>query len=242
MKSKINKLIILLTLLVSACATVKIPLPDTGNKDEGRVNLTYSYGLFEKPKVNWDQALVAATGQCKQWGYSPASKTSGPVDECIKIDQNNNCIQHLVTTSYQCQLSTAQLKAQDDERKKLAKVEKAKAKQFAIDYPYTAIFVCGDDTHWNIYTCLQGSDSYYPDSHIEITNGMQYGLYQSYELDKVGRETPEGFVIPLRNNFTILTKNSSDSAKLTLFIKNNATGQIVLTKSVLRFGVISVKN
>lgn len=237
-----NILIILLTLLVSACATVKTPLPDTGNKDEGRVNLTYSYGLFEKPQVNWDQALVAATGQCKQWGYSPASKTSGPVDECIRRDQNNNCIQHLVTTSYQCQLSTAQLKTQDDERKKIAEVEKAKAEQFAIDYPYTAIFVCGDDTHWNIYVCFQGSGSYGPDTHLEITNGTQYGLYKSYELDKVGRETHEGFVIPLRNNFTIAARNSSDNAKLTLFIKNNATGQIILTKSALQFGAISVKN
>lgn len=241
MKSKMNILIILLTLLVSACATIKTPLPDTGNKDEGRVNLTYSYGLFEKPQVNWDQALVAATGQCKQWGYSPASKASGPIDECIRRDQNNNCIQHLVTTSYQCQLSTAQLKVQDDKIKKAAEVEKAKAEEFAKEYPYIATFTCSIGNNiLNLAPCLQSSNG--TKTELELTNGADYGLYNIIDYTKIGKDTNEGVIVPLRANFEIKIQNARESNKLTLTIKKTDTGEQIFIKSVAGWGKIKVGN
>jgi hypothetical protein len=67
-------------------------------------------------------------------------------------------------------------------------------------------------------------------------------LYKAHELENAGKETPQGFVIPLKNNFSIVAQNISDTAKLTLIIKNNTTGQTTFTKSVLQFGKISVKN
>jgi hypothetical protein len=230
-----------LAILVSGCATVKTPMPDTGNKDEGRVNLTYQYGLFEKPQVNWDQALLAATDQCKKWQYGPASQSTTPADECVRRDQNNNCIQHQVTTSYQCQFSADQLKTKEEDRKKAVAAEQEKQAQFAKDYPYTATLICGDNnSHWNIYVCFQGDHGV--DTSLEIRNGTQYGLYKAHELENAGKETPQGFVIPLKNNFSIVAQNISDTAKLTLIIKNNTTGQTTFTKSVLQFGKISVKN
>lgn len=123
---------------------------------------------------------------------------------------------------------------QDDEARRQA--EKAR------EFPYEAIFTCGmGGNHINIMACFVAS-GYSAKTQLEIRNGQQYGMYQGWELNGVGTETRNGFVIPLRNNFSIVAQNSDDTLILNLVVRNTETGNILFTKSASKYGVISVRN
>jgi hypothetical protein len=77
---------------------------------------------------------------------------------------------------------------------------------------------------------------------LEIRTGQQYGMYQGWELNNVGTETRNGFVIPLRSNFSIVAQNSDDTLILNLVVRNTLTGNILFTKSASKYGVISIRN
>jgi hypothetical protein len=67
-------------------------------------------------------------------------------------------------------------------------------------------------------------------------------MYQGWELNNVGTETRNGFVIPLRSNFSIVAQNSDDTLILNLVVRNTLTGNILFTKSASKYGVISIRN
>ena len=73
----------LLVVFMSGCATIKVPQVAGTNKGHGIVEMSYNYGGFEVPKVDWEQTLNTASGQCKSWGFEPAAKSSEPHEECI---------------------------------------------------------------------------------------------------------------------------------------------------------------
>lgn len=123
---------------------------------------------------------------------------------------------------------------QEDEARRLA--ERAR------EFPFEATFTCGmGGSHINIMACFVGG-KYAAKTQLEIRNGQEYGMYQGWELNKVGSETRNGFVIPLRSNFSIVAQNSDDTLILNLVVKNTQTGNILFTKSASKYGVISVKN
>lgn len=89
-------------LLIGACATQKVLEATGGSRADGTVSLSFEYGMFERPEVNWDQAQVTATARCKAWGYVDAERFGGGIRHCQQTDMYGACVRTLVTVNYQC--------------------------------------------------------------------------------------------------------------------------------------------
>lgn len=87
--------------LVASCTTIKIPQATGGSKSDGIIELSYQYGGFEKPDVQWDKALMTARQRCSAWGYGNAEAFGGTTSQCQATNQYG-CTQFLVTAKYQC--------------------------------------------------------------------------------------------------------------------------------------------
>ena len=100
---KINLLLMLLSFaILNGCASIKTLQATGGSKADGVVELSYQYGMFEAPKVQWDQALVTAKGRCKAWGYPSAEAFGGTTSQCQTRNGYGNCTSYFVTAKYQC--------------------------------------------------------------------------------------------------------------------------------------------
>ena len=89
-------------IFISGCATVKVPVATGGSRADGVIEMFYEYGIFEKPQVQWDQALVTAKERCKAWGYEDAEAFGGSTSKCQSYDSYGSCVWWLVTIKYQC--------------------------------------------------------------------------------------------------------------------------------------------
>jgi hypothetical protein len=90
-----------LALAVSGCAVQKALVPTGGSRSDGTVELSYSFGSFEQPKVDYAQGRVAAAQRCKAWGYSDAEPFGGQKSAC-QASNPYGCVQTLVAVQYQC--------------------------------------------------------------------------------------------------------------------------------------------
>jgi hypothetical protein len=88
--------------LVAGCATVETPVAVGGNRAGGTVDMSFEYGMFEAPKVDWDAAKVSATERCQVWGYSGAEAFGGANSQCVATNGYGNCLRERVTMTYQC--------------------------------------------------------------------------------------------------------------------------------------------
>jgi hypothetical protein len=116
MKKKLCLLFMIL--FISGCAVVKTPTISGVDQDNGKIKMSYNYGLFEKPDVKWNETLDSASAQCKNWGYIDAQQSTGPQTNCIKEDQKGNCISWQVDSLYKCNLSAEQQTALNEKREK----------------------------------------------------------------------------------------------------------------------------
>lgn len=94
--------ILLLGLAISGCATQETLVPTGGSRADGTVQLSYEYGLFQKPMVDVSQATQAAANTCAGWGYSGAQPFGGQLNRCEAFNGYGNCIRTLVTVTFQC--------------------------------------------------------------------------------------------------------------------------------------------
>lgn len=94
--------LIVIIFFCTGCTTIKIPQAVGGSKSDATVKLTYEYGFFEKPEVDWDKAKLKAKVKCNAWGYSNAEPFEASQDSCIAWNGYGNCIRRAVTTTYQC--------------------------------------------------------------------------------------------------------------------------------------------
>jgi hypothetical protein len=69
-------------LLATGCATVKTLEATGGSRSDGTVELSYEYGGFETPQVQWQQGLFTARERCAAWGYSDAEAFGGQKETC----------------------------------------------------------------------------------------------------------------------------------------------------------------
>ena len=120
-----NKVIFIISLLIiSACTVIKTPAISQTNKDDGKVQTSYTYGLFESPNLQLDVTKNSVNAQCKNWGYQDAKHTVGPEKECISkdkyghIDPEAQCISWQVSDLYECKLSPEQQAANNDKKQK----------------------------------------------------------------------------------------------------------------------------
>jgi hypothetical protein len=98
-----NKIIISTVILaLTGCAVVKVPRASGGSKSDGIVELSYSYGSIEFPKVDYSQADKEAANACMIWGYDNASPLAGKTQQCHSWDQWGGCASATITIKYQC--------------------------------------------------------------------------------------------------------------------------------------------
>lgn len=95
-------LISLFTLSLNGCTTIKIPQASGGSRSDGIIEMSFNYGLFEKPEIQWDKALTEAVARCKSWGYRSAERFNRGTADCQNYDPRYGCINTLVTVKYQC--------------------------------------------------------------------------------------------------------------------------------------------
>ncbi len=246
--------VFMLMVISTGCSVVKtVDVIGTDNS-EGIVQLGYSYGLFEKPKAQWDQALNKASAQCKSMGYLSAKTpaVNQPSRLCLENGQSGGCIKYADALNYECNLSPeAARQRQLKKEKKIAddaeaaqQLQLQKEKQiadYAKEYPYVATFTCSFGNSTIIFAaCLESQNR--TKTELELTNGDDYGLYNILDYQKIGRETDEGINVPLRARFKIKIQNANESAKLTLTIKNIVTGEQTFIKSVGQWNSIFVGN
>lgn len=239
--------------VVSGCATVKTPQVSGTSKEDRFVDLSFEYGLLERPKVNWEQAeSTTVTQKCLSWGYQKPSASSEVNDECLETNQNGRCVKHAVSKRYQCGLSSQQIAAKNEairnEEIRKQNEEKQRRADLARNYPYMAILTCeiNNNPIGYIVPCFTGK--YDVSTAIEINNGGKYFHLQGYEVNQpqstngVGEETQNGFIIPLAKNFSISAQNASDMYKLRLKIEKVSTGEIIFEKAAGQYQQIKISN
>lgn len=89
-------------LILAGCATPKVMQATGGSRADGTVDMSYEYGLFQKPVVNMAAAETTATQRCKAWGYTAAEPFGGQLKHCNAYNGYGNCVDVLVTVKYQC--------------------------------------------------------------------------------------------------------------------------------------------
>ena len=94
--------IVLTAGLLASCAVQKTMVPTGGSRSDGTVELSYEYGMFEKPVIDPVAAINSAAQRCRAWGYSDAEAFGGQIQRCQGTDGYGNCARWLVTTQFQC--------------------------------------------------------------------------------------------------------------------------------------------
>ncbi len=94
--------LVAISLLVSACASNKTPIPTGGSRADGVIELSYEVGMFEEPVVDWLSANESASQRCQAWGYKEAEAFGGQKSQCQNYNAYGNCVRTLVTVNYQC--------------------------------------------------------------------------------------------------------------------------------------------
>ncbi|MFL1802815.1 YecR family lipoprotein [Plesiomonas shigelloides] len=102
MKTRKLLVIPLIALFAAGCTSVKTLQATGGSRADGVVELSYEYGMFETPQVQWEQGLVTARERCQAWGYSNAEAFGGTTSACQAFNGYGNCVRALVTAKYQC--------------------------------------------------------------------------------------------------------------------------------------------
>ena len=125
------------------------------------------------------------------------------------------------------------------EREQVEQARRERRAAYEQEFPYEAVLSCSTgQQHQSLLPCFMGDGL---NSHIEITNGTAYVLYQPWEFARLGAETPrEGLVIPLRAAFQIAAQNIGERMVLRALVRETATGRTVYEKGAARFGVIRI--
>jgi YecR-like lipoprotein len=89
-------------ILLAGCSVNKTLTPTGGSKADGTVDLSYEFGAFEKPVIDYTSAQVNAEQRCKAWGYTNAESFGGEKRQCQAFDGYGNCARFFVTVTYQC--------------------------------------------------------------------------------------------------------------------------------------------
>ncbi|HOO81886.1 MAG TPA: YecR family lipoprotein [Alphaproteobacteria bacterium] len=93
--------LLLVVIFLSGCAVNKTMYATGGSKADGTVTLSYSYGGFEQPVVDYASALTTAKDKCKAWGYKNAEAFGGESLKCLAYNAYG-CTQQQVDVMYQC--------------------------------------------------------------------------------------------------------------------------------------------
>lgn len=87
---------------LSGCAVQKEWGTSGGSKSDGTVELSFTYGLFEKPQIDNKKGLEKAKKSCMTWGYSSAEEFEFLEERCLSRNAYGDCLRAIVTKKYQC--------------------------------------------------------------------------------------------------------------------------------------------
>lgn len=97
-----KRISLIFILALYSCATNVTPQPIGGSKADGTVTLSFQYGMFETPVVDWVTASGNAVERCKAWGYKNANAFGGSQNICLAHNGYGNCVRTQVNVTYQC--------------------------------------------------------------------------------------------------------------------------------------------
>ena len=89
-------------LFLASCESIKYMQTTGGSKSDGVIEMSYEYGMFETPVVQWDDAKQKAFNACTAWGYKSAQPFGSGFSQCTAINGYGDCISWRVTYKYQC--------------------------------------------------------------------------------------------------------------------------------------------
>lgn len=97
-----KKIIVLIPIItITGCATNIRPSATGGSKADGTVTMSYQYGGFQKPVIDWNQAAIDAANRCASWGYTGAEPFGGSTSQCV-FNNGYGCNRWQVNMQYQC--------------------------------------------------------------------------------------------------------------------------------------------
>ena len=88
--------------LLAACATPMRPVPTGGSRADATVDMSFEFGEFQKPVIDWNQAAADAAKRCSVWGYTGAEPFGGQKNQCLQFGGVAGCARTGVTMTYQC--------------------------------------------------------------------------------------------------------------------------------------------
>lgn len=94
-------IVIVGALTLGACTVKKTPIPTGGSKADGTLELSYEFGEFERPQIDWATANASAVQRCATWGYTGAEPFGGQRTTCTS-PSGYGCVRWLATVTYQC--------------------------------------------------------------------------------------------------------------------------------------------
>lgn len=93
---------LVLCLAFAGCSVNKTAFSTGGSRADGTIDMTYDWGAFETPKMDWVSAQVEAERRCAVWGYKGAERFGGESRKCTIMDPNGICGRWEATVTYQC--------------------------------------------------------------------------------------------------------------------------------------------
>lgn len=102
MKRKLLFALIFMSSILNGCSRDVTLQATGGSRADGVVELSYEYGMFDKPIVDWDQGLVTAIERCRAWGYESAEFFGGTTSQCQAYNGYGDCVSWRVLAKCQC--------------------------------------------------------------------------------------------------------------------------------------------
>jgi len=91
MVKRLVLMVVIAVLGVAGCAVRKDWFASGGSRADGTVQLSVTWGLFEKPVVDGAQGVALAKSKCEVWGYTGAQPFGGVFTQCNSTDYQGNC-------------------------------------------------------------------------------------------------------------------------------------------------------
>ena len=89
-------------ILLAGCSTPMRPVPTGGSRADATVDMSFEYGEFQKPVIDWNQAAADAAKRCAVWGYTGAEAFGGQRNSCVQGGGMSGCARMGTTMTYQC--------------------------------------------------------------------------------------------------------------------------------------------
>lgn len=186
--------------------------------------------------VNNTEAYAALVAEANAAGYAEEPSVAVMIAYLIDRAEAEKISSNVIAVRDN-RIKQEQLQAQADAQRR-----QREQQEFNRNYPYQAFISCSiQNQHANLSVCLKGGQ-YDAETTLEVQNGANYALYNVYNIGSAGRETRDGLVLDLREDFSLKMQNSSSDLILSIVVKERATGNVLYQRSAGQYGTLYVTN